>query len=217
MTELQKIKFVPNFQAMTISTKQLEDAINASLRSLNGYAGSRARVNGTQLKIEIALFNSTTCVIRNNIAKRINAENALQLDSEFVDLLEGKFVDPRYEIEIREIKNRYVITLDAHITLFNMIEAREGKVYQTQLADLGKEGSITIFEFDENVTKQVKNMRPHGTREMDYSDNNPNQNRNQGNRNHNNQGNRNRQGQGQKKFENGGRPPQHQGGNHKRY
>lgn len=89
---------------MTISTKQLEDAINASLRSLNGYAGSRARVNGTQLKIEIALFNTTTCVLTNLVARKINAENALQFDPEFVALLEGTFIDPRYEIEIREVK-----------------------------------------------------------------------------------------------------------------
>lgn len=229
MTELQKIKYVPNFQAMTISTKALEKALNETFRSFNGYGGSRVRVANSQLKVEISMFRNSTCIEKNHVAKLIKAENAVQLASDFAKALEGTFVDPDYEIEMREIKDRYVITLDPYMTLLNMIEAREGKIYQTQLADLGKEGSITIYEFDEHVSKQVKNIRPQGTNSYEdrgdnrnrhnYNNNNQggNNNRNQGGNQgyHNNKGNRGGNNPG-KKFDNGGRPPQQQGG-HRKY
>jgi len=237
--ELNKIQFKANYQVMTLSTKDVEVALNKSLDGLNRYMGSHIIVANNRLITQIAFDARTTVVVRNNIARRIGAENAIQLAPELKEEWIGKLIqDPRVqETPIHEMKNRIVITLDSLLVMQALIQGDDdNKIYQIgNLAELGDNvGAITLFQFEKEVVNRVKNLKPQGTKDMDdynydYKENNQgghnnnNQNRNQGgnnnNRNHhqgggnrNHQGNRNQHQGGGKKFENGGRPQHNQGG-----
>ncbi len=233
--ELNKIQFKANYQVMTLSTKDVEVALNKSLDGLNRYMGSRIIVANNRLITQVAFRSDTTAIVRNNIARAIGAENAIQLAPELKEEWIGKLIqDPRVqETPIHEMKNRIVITLDSLLVMQSLIQGDDdNKIYQIgNLAELGDNvGAITLFQFEKEVVNRVKNLKPQGTKDMDdynydykeknqggHNNNNNNQNRNQGgNRNNNqHQGNRNqhqgnRQGGG-KHFPNGGRP-QNQGG-----